>query len=149
MKIAIGCDHGAFDYKETIKKMLLDEGYEVEDCGAYSDAAVDYPDIAFKTAELVAQNKADKGIVLCGTGIGISIAANKVEGIRCALCTDTTMARLTREHNNANMLAMGQRIIGIELCKDIVHTFLNTSFSEGERHINRINKISAIEKMEK
>lgn len=149
MKIAIGCDHGAFDYKETIKTMLIDEGYEVEDCGAYSDAAVDYPDIALKTAQLVAENKADKGIVMCGTGIGISIAANKVEGIRCALCTDTTMARLTREHNDANMLAMGQRIIGIELCKDIVHTFLTTDFSEGERHINRIHKITAIEKMKK
>lgn len=144
-KIAIACDHGAYDYKEVIRDMLLEEGYEVEDCGCYSHDSVDYPDYAKACAEKVASHEADKGIVLCGTGIGISIAANKVKGIRCALCTDTTMARLTREHNDANMLAMGQRILGIEVCKDIVHAFLQTDFSNGSRHIQRIEKISALE----
>jgi ribose 5-phosphate isomerase B len=145
MKIAIACDHGAYDYKETLKAMLLAEGYEVEDCGCHSTDSVDYPDYANAAAKLVAAGAVEKGIVLCGTGIGISIAANKVKGIRCALCTDTTMARLTREHNDANMLAMGQRTTGIEVCKDIVHAFLETPFSEGERHKTRIAKISAIE----
>lgn len=148
-KLAIGCDHGAYEYKETLKEMLTEEGYEVTDCGCYSPASVDYPDIAEKTANMVVNKEVDFGIVLCGTGIGISIAANKVNGIRCGLCTDTTMARLTREHNNANMLAMGARILGIEVCKDIVHTFLNTEFSNGERHINRINKITKIEEAQK
>jgi ribose 5-phosphate isomerase B len=145
MKIAIACDHGAYDYKETLKAMLLEEGYEVEDCGCHSTDSVDYPDYANAAAKLVAAGEVEKGIVLCGTGIGISIAANKVKGIRCALCTDTTMARLTREHNDANMLAMGQRTTGIEVCKDIVHAFLETPFSQGERHKGRIAKISAIE----
>jgi ribose 5-phosphate isomerase B len=145
MKIAIACDHGAYDYKETLKAMLLEEGYEVEDCGCHSTDSVDYPDYANAAAKLVAAGEVEKGIVLCGTGIGISIAANKVKGIRCALCTDTTMARLTREHNDANMLAMGQRTTGIEVCKDIVHAFLETPFSQGERHKARIAKISAIE----
>lgn len=145
MKIAIGCDHGAYEYKETIRKMLEDEGYSVTDCGCYSEASVDYPDIAQKTASLVQTGEADTGIVLCGTGIGISIACNKLKGIRCALCTDTTMAHLTREHNNANMLAMGARIIGIELAKDIVHTYLETPFSNDERHIRRIDKLMAEE----
>ena len=97
-------------------------------------------------ADLVANKEVDKGIVMCGTGIGISIAANKVKGIRCALCTDVTMARLTREHNDANMLSVGQRTTGIETVKDIVHTFLNTPFSNGERHIARIQKIAELEK---
>lgn len=145
MKIAMGCDHGAFEYKEEIKKMLEAENYEIIDCGTYSEASVDYPDYGKACAEKVVSGEADCGIVLCGTGIGISIAANKVKGIRCGLCTNTTMARLTREHNNANMLAMGQRTTGIEVCRDIVHAFLETPFSEGERHKQRIAKITAIE----
>lgn len=145
MKIAIGCDHGAFEYKETIRKMLEAEGYEVTNCGCYGPDSVDYPDIAVETAKKVAAKTVDAGILMCGTGIGISIAANKVHGIRCALCTDTTMARLTREHNDANMLAMGARIIGIELAKDIVHTFLATSFSNDDRHVKRIEKLMAEE----
>ena len=146
MKIAMACDHGAFAYKEEIKEMLTNEGYEVVDCGCHSEASVDYPDLAEACANKVANKEVEFGIVMCGTGIGISIAANKVKGIRCGLCTNTTMARLTREHNNANMLAMGQRTTGIEVAKDIVHTFLNTKFSEGERHIKRIEKISYLEK---
>ena len=113
MKIAIACDHGAYDYKMEIKKMLEEEGHEVIDCGCDSDASVDYPDYGSACARKVAAGEVDTGIVMCGTGIGISISANKIKGIRCALCTDTTMARLTREHNDANMLAMGQRTGGL------------------------------------
>lgn len=148
MKIAMACDHGAIDYKDEIKSMLKRDGYEVIDCGCYSHDSVDYPDYAYRCARLVVDKEADRGIVLCGTGIGISIAANKVKGVRCALCTDTTMARLTREHNNANMLAMGQRTTGIEVAKDIVRTFLSTDFSNGERHKIRIDKITKIENEE-
>ena len=146
MKIAIACDHGAFDYKETIKEMLIEEGHEVIDCGCTGTDSVDYPDYGSACAKLVASNEVERGIVMCGTGIGISISANKVKGIRCALCTDVTMARLTREHNDANMLSVGQRTTGIETVKDIVHTFLNTPFSNGERHIARIQKIAELEK---
>ena len=145
MKIAIGNDHGALEYKNEIVAMLEKEGYEVINCGTDMSDSCDYPDYAKKVADLVVSKEVDKGIVICGTGIGISIAANKVKGIRCGLCTNTTMAQLTREHNDANVLAMGQRIIGIELAKDIVHTFLKTPFSEGERHKGRIAKITEIE----
>lgn len=145
MKVAMGNDHGAVEYKDAIKAMLEEEGIEVIDCGTNTKDSCDYPDYAKKVADLVVSKEVDKGIVICGTGIGISIAANKVKGIRCGLCTNTTMAKLTREHNDANILAMGQRIIGIELAKDIVHTFLETPFSNGERHIQRIKKITAIE----
>lgn len=146
MKIGMACDHGAYSYKEEIKSMLQGEGYEIVDCGCHDTNSVDYPDMAKACAELIVNKEVDFGIVMCGTGIGISIAANKVKGIRCALCTDVTMAKLTREHNNANMLSMGQRTTGIETCKDIVHAFLETKFSEGERHLKRIKKISELEK---
>ena len=146
MKIAIGNDHGAVGYKNEIKKMLIEEGYEVIDCGTNTDDSVDYPDYGAAVANMVVSKKVDKGIVLCGTGIGISIAANKIKGIRCALCTDVTMAKLTREHNDANVLSMGQRTTGIETCKDIVHAFLETPFSNGQRHIQRIQKITELEK---
>lgn len=146
MKIAIGNDHGAYSYKNEIMDMLIKEGYEVINVGCDGPESVDYPDYAKKVADLVANKEVDFGIVMCGTGIGISIAANKVKGIRCALCTDVTMARLTREHNDANMLSMGQRTTGIETAKDIVHTFLTTPFSNGERHIARIKKIAELEK---
>lgn len=142
----MACDHGAYEYKEELKDMLQKEGYEVLDCGCNGTESVDYPDYAKACALKVANGEADKGIVLCGTGIGISIAANKIPGIRCALCTDTTMAKLTREHNDANMLSMGQRTTGIETAKDIVHTFLETEFSQGERHKQRIAKIAELEK---
>jgi len=145
MKIGIGCDHGAYAYKETVKEMLIQEGHEVEDFGAYDTSSCDYPDYAYACAKSVSEGRNERGIVLCGTGIGVSITANKVKGIRCALCSDTTSARLTREHNDSNMLAMGQRIIGIELMKDIVRIWMNTPFSQGERHQRRIDKISAIE----
>ena len=146
MKIAMANDHGAYTYKLEIKKMLEQEGYTVIDCGTNSEESVDYRDYAKVCAEKVLSKEADLGIVLCGTGIGISIAANKIKGIRCGLCTNTTMARLTREHNDANILALGQRTTGIETCKDIVHTFIKTPFSNGERHKQRIEKISELEK---
>lgn len=145
MKVAIACDHGAYEYKEILKKMLTDEGYEVTDFGTDSTASCDYADYASAVARSVAAHENDKGIVLCGTGIGVSIAANKVKGIRCALCSDPLSARLTREHNDSNVLAMGQRIIGEELMKEIAHVWLTTEFSKEERHQRRIDKVSKLE----
>ncbi|MBE6071217.1 MAG: ribose 5-phosphate isomerase B [Clostridium butyricum] len=145
MKIAIGCDHGAFQLKNEIIKFLNDGNYEVKDFGTYSEESCDYPDIALPVAEAVSKKEYDFGILVCGTGIGIGIAANKVPGIRAALCSDTFSAHATREHNNANILTMGQRVVGTGLALDIVKTFLSTEF-EGERHQKRIDKISEIEK---
>ena len=145
MKIAIGCDHGAFRLKNEIIEFLNSENYEVKDFGTYSEESCDYPDIALPVAEAVENKEYDFGILVCGTGIGIGIAANKVPGVRAALCSDTFSAHATREHNNANILTMGQRVVGTGLALDIVKTFLNTEF-EGERHQKRIDKISEIEK---
>ena len=145
MKIAIGCDHGAFRLKNEIIEFLNSENYEVKDFGTYSEESCDYPDIALPVAEAVVIKEYDFGILVCGTGIGIGIAANKVPGVRAALCSDTFSAHATREHNNANILTMGQRVVGTGLALDIVKTFLNTEF-EGERHQKRIDKISEIEK---
>ena len=133
MKIAIGCDHGAFELKNEIIEFLKRENYEVKDFGTYSEESCDYPDIALPVAEAVARKEYDFGILVCGTGIGIGIAANKVPGIRAALCSDTFSAHATREHNNANILTMGQRVVGTGLALDIVKTFLTTEF-EGGRH---------------
>ena len=146
MKIAIGCDHGALDYKNTIRDMLKQQGHEVIDCGTHTEDSCDYPIYGKAVADAVAQGQVEKGIVICGTGIGISIAANKVNGVRCSLCHDVTTARLTREHNDSNVLAMGARVIGIEVAKDIVRTYLETPFSNGDRHIKRLEMISEIEK---
>ena len=144
MKIALGADHGGFELKEEIKKYLETSGYEVKDFGTYSTESCDYPDIALPVAEAVAAKEFEFGILICGTGIGIGISANKVPGIRAALCSDTFSAHATREHNNANILTMGQRVVGPGLAIDIVKTFLNSEF-QGDRHIKRINKITAIE----
>ncbi len=147
MKIAIGCDHGAFRLKNEIIEFLKSEKehYEIKDFGTYSEDSCDYPDIALPVAEAVANKEFDFGILLCGTGIGIGISANKVPGIRAALCNDTFSAHATREHNNANILTMGQRVVGTGLALDIVRAFLTTKF-EGGRHIKRIEKITEIEK---
>lgn len=145
MKIAIGCDHAALKLKNDIVEKLRKEGYEVEDFGIHEQKSVDYPDYALPVAEAVASGRADKGILICGTGIGMSIAANKVKGIRCALCSDTFSAHATREHNDANILAFGERVVGEGLAMDIVDTFLKTPFSGDDRHVKRIAKISAIE----
>lgn len=145
MRIAVGCDHGAFEYKEIVKKIVEEMGHELDDFGSYSKDSVDYPDFAGPAAKSVAKGINDRGIVICGTGIGVSITANKVQGIRCALCHDPVSARLTREHNNANVLALGQRIIGVEVLKEIVRVFIKTEFSKDERHQRRIDKVSMLE----
>lgn len=145
MKVAIACDHAALELKNAVKKHLTDRGFEVVDFGINEPGSVDYPDYALPVAEAVAGGKADKGILICGTGIGMSICANKVKGIRCALCSDTFSARATREHNDANMLAFGERVVGGGLALDIVDAFLDTPFSNAERHVKRIDKITAIE----
>ncbi len=145
MKIGIACDHGAVEFKEIIKAMLSEQGHEINDYGTNSSESCDYPDFAYQCAQSVAQGINERGIVLCGSGIGVSITANKVKGIRCALCSETTSARLSREHNDANMLAMGQRLIGAEAMKDIVNVWLNILFSQSKRHQRRIEKIAAIE----
>ena len=144
MKIAIGCDHGALDLKNAIAEHLTAKGHEVVDFGTYTLASCDYPDFAEKAARAVAAGECEKGIVLCTTGIGISIAANKVRGARAALCTDCFMAEMTRRHNDANILALGARVLGHGLALKIVETFLDTEF-EGGRHARRVDIISAIE----
>lgn len=144
MKIAIGCDHAAFSFKEEIKTYLTEKGHEVVDKGCYSPERADYPDHGIAVGEAVARGECERGIVICGSGIGISIAANKVKGVRCALCSEPLSARLSRNHNDANVLAMGARLIGLEMGKAIVDAWLEAEF-EGGRHIGRIDKISNYE----
>ena len=146
MKIAIGCDHGALDLKNNVVAHLEKKGYEVQDFGTYTPDSCDYPDFAFQAAQAVANGSCDKGIVLCTTGIGVSIAANKVKGIRCALLSDVMSARMTREHNDTNMMAIGAGVVGQMLALEIVDTWLNTEFSHNERHQRRIDKVMALEK---
>ena len=142
MKIAIGCDHGGYELKKKILKYLDEHGYRYSDYGCSSSTeSVDYPDIAFPIAEAVASGKYDRGILVCGTGIGVSICANRVRGVRCALCSDPVSAELTRKHNNSNVLALGGRIIGSEVAKEIVSKWLTTEF-EGGRHERRLTKIA-------
>ena len=145
MRIALGSDHGGINLKRSIMDYLVSEGYEIKDFGTDSSDSCDYPDFALPVAESVVAKEFDFGILICGTGIGISIAANKVTGVRAALCHNTFSAHATREHNNANILAMGERVVGTGLALDIVKTFINTEF-EGGRHQKRIDKISQIEK---
>ena len=145
MKIAIGCDHGALALKNTVKAHLEKKGYEVCDYGTYTLDSCDYPDFAEKAAKAVASGECEKGIVLCTTGIGISIAANKVKGIRCALLSDLMSARLTREHNDTNMMAMGAAVVGEMLALQIVDTWLGTEFSNEAKHQRRIDKTMALE----
>lgn len=141
--IAIGCDHGGFELKQEIIKHLTKRGIDFEDFGCFSEASCDYTDYGKAVAEAVAAGKYEKGILICGTGIGISITANKIKGIRCALCSDCFSAEATREHNDANILALGGRVVGVGLALKIVDTFLNTPFSNEERHIRRISKIES------
>ena len=145
MKIAIGCDHGAFDLKNAVVKHLQGKGYEVADFGCYSLDSCDYPDFAAAAANAVASGECEKGIVLCTTGIGISIAANKVKGIRCALLSDPLSARMTREHNDTNMMALGAGIVGKNLALEIVDTWVGTEFSGEAKHQRRIDKVMALE----
>lgn len=144
MKIALGCDHGGFAMKEQVKSWLESHNYEVQDCGCYSTDSVDYPVFAQAAAEAVASGTCERGVVVCTTGIGISISANKVKGIRCALCADPFSAEMTRRHNDANMLALGGGMIGPNMAERILEVFLTTEF-EGGRHQRRVDLISAIE----
>ena len=139
--IALGCDQGGFALKQEIMAHLKARGLEFKDYGSYDEQSVDYPVYAKKVAEAILSGECDKGILICGTGIGISIAANKYEGIRAALCTDCFMAEATRLHNDANILALGGRVVGAGLALKMVDTFLDTPFSNEERHIRRINMI--------
>ena len=145
MKIAIGCDHGAYTLKKTIVSFLEKKGYTVKDFGCFNPGSCDYPDFCGAAARAVASGECQKGIVLCTTGIGASITANKVRGIRCALLSDVLSARLTREHNDTNMMALGAGIVGENLALEIVQVWLNTEFSNEERHKKRIQKVMALE----
>lgn len=145
LKIALGSDHGGFRLKEFLKEHLTKQGYECTDCGTYDESSVDYPDFALKACLLVQEGTCDRAVLVCSTGIGISIAANKVRGIRCALCSDLLSARLTREHNDTNALALGAFIVGEKLAAAIVDEWLKTPFSNEERHIKRIKKVQDIE----
>ena len=140
MKIAVAADHGGYKLKEKVKEHLLERGIEVEDLGTHSEESVDYPIYGMLCGEAVASGQADLGVVVCGTGIGISIAANKVHGIRCGLCTSVEMAHLTKQHNNANILALGGRTTGEELAMEIVDEWLDTQY-EGGRHQRRVEML--------
>lgn len=144
MKISIGSDHAGLPLKQQIINHLKDESHEINDFGTYTGESCDYPDYALKVAEDIKNGNSDLGILVCGTGIGISIAANKVPGIRAALCSDTFSAHACREHNNANILALGQRVVGEGAALDIVDTFLKSKF-QGGRHEKRLDKVAKIE----
>ena len=145
MKIAVACDHGALDLKNKVKAHLEAQGHEVEDFGTHTLASCDYPDFAAPAAKAVAEGKCDKGIVMCTTGIGVSIVANKVDGVRCALLHDLMTAKLTREHNDTNVMALGAGVVGEMLALQLVDTWLGTEFSHNERHQRRIDKVMALE----
>ena len=142
--IAMGSDHAAFEFKEAIKAWLTEKGYALQDFGTCGAERVDYCDFGFCVGEAVASGGCEKGLLFCGTGVGISISANKVRGIRAVVCSEPYSAKLSREHNDTNILALGARVVGIELAKMIVDTWLNTGF-EGGRHLERINKIAQYE----
>lgn len=145
MKIAVACDHGGLALKNAVMDWLGKNGYEAVDYGTDSSCSCDYPDFALKAAEAVATGECASGVLVCTTGIGISIAANKVRGVRCALCSEPFSAKMTRLHNDANMLALGGGIVGVNLGLEIVKMFLETPFSAEEKHARRIAKIAAIE----
>ena len=144
MKIALGADHAAYEFKNSVKAYLESLGHEVEDFGTFSSESVDYADYGIAVGEAVASGRCERGVVCCGSGIGISIACNKVRGIRCALCLDAQMAELSRRHNDANVLAMGARLISFEKGREILDVWLSTPFEAG-RHQRRIDKISLYE----
>jgi ribose 5-phosphate isomerase B len=145
MKIAIGSDHGGIHLKEHLKNYLIKKGFTVEDYGTYNEESVDYPDYAAAVAKAVVDGKQECGILICGTGIGVSISANKIKGIRAALCGDCFSALMSKEHNDANILCMGERVIGIGLAEKIVDTYLSARF-QGGRHARRVEKIMNLEK---
>ena len=144
MKVAIGCDHAGIRLKPALIEYLIKHGHDFKDFGTYSNGSCNYAEYGAKVAEAVASDEFDRGILICGTGIGMSIVANKVPGIRCAHCHDTFSAKATRQHNDSNVIAFGERVIAAELMLDIVDLFLNTEF-EGGRHVERLNTIKAVE----
>ncbi|GAK85778.1 ribose 5-phosphate isomerase B [Vibrio ponticus] len=144
MRIAIGCDHVGIEHKDLVIKHLQEKGIEVEDFGAHSTERTDYPKYGLAVAQAVQNQHVDLGILICGTGVGISLAANKVKGIRAVVCSDPYTAQLSKQHNNTNILAFGSRVIGIELAKMIIDCWLGAEF-EGGRHQNRVEQIAAIE----
>ena len=144
MKIALGCDHGGFEHKNAIAEHLKTRGFEVVDCGIYENKSVDYPDIAKLVCEQITSKNCELAVLVCGTGIGMSIAANKVKGIRAAACSEHFSAKYTRLHNNSNILCLGGRVIGVGTALELVDLFVDTEF-EGGRHTNRVNKIMEIE----
>lgn len=145
MVLAIGSDHAGYNLKKEIVKYLEESNIKYTDFGTYSCDSVDYPDYGFKVAEAVKEGKCDRGIVICGTGLGISMVANKVPGIRAALCTNSYMAKMAIEHNDCNILALGERVVGVGLALDIIEAWLNSEFEAG-KHKKRVGKISEIEK---
>lgn len=145
MKVAMGGDHGTIEMKKAIYDMLVEEGYDVKDFGTFTGEAVDYPDYGQMVAEAVASGEYERGIVICGTGVGISISANKVKGIRCAHVSDVFTAKATRSHNDSNVLALGSRNTGLGVALEIVNAWMTTDASTDERHVRRVKKISAIE----
>ncbi len=146
-KIAFACDHGGYELKATIINWLKDNGYEVVDFGCDSTASVDYPDYALPASQAVARGECDLGILVCGTGIGMSLCANKVKGIRAACCSETFSAKMTRLHNNSNILCFGARVVGAGIALELVKNFVETEF-EGDRHIKRVEKVMAIENIQ-
>lgn len=144
MKIAVGCDHGGLEHKNAIAEHLKERGFEIKDFGIYENKSVDYPDIAYPLAKSVAGGECDLGILVCGTGIGMSLAANKVKGIRAACCSEHFSAKYTRLHNNSNVLCLGGRVIGVGTALELADLFVDTEF-EGGRHQARVDKITAIE----
>lgn len=145
MEIAVGSDHAGYHLKEVLKKVLKEEGFEVIDVGAESEESVDYPDFAREVAQLVSEGKVKKGLLICGTGLGMAIVANKHKGVRATPCTDILSAKLSREHNDSNILCLGSRLIAPYHAEEILKTWLNTPFSGG-RHERRLNKIAKIER---
>ncbi len=146
MKIAIGADHGGYSLKNALVTYLQELGHTMNDCGTYDTAAVDYPDYARAVATLITEGKAERGILICGSGVGAGVAANKFPGIRAAVCHDTFSARQGVEDDNMNVLCLGARVVGPELAKEIVRTYLGATFSGAERHVRRLAKVEAIEK---
>lgn len=139
--IALGCDHGGFDLKQVVMEYLKEKGVEYRDFGCYDKTSCDYPDFGRTAARAVAEGECDRGIIICTTGIGISMVANRIKGVRAALCTDPYLAKMTRLHNDANILALGGGILGKDMALEIVEVFLNTEFSQGANHMRRIGKI--------
>ena len=146
MKIAVACDHGGLNLKNAVIEFVKKLGHEVKDFGTYTNASCDYPDFAAAAAEAVARGECERGILVCSSGIGVSIVANKVPGVRCAHCHDTYCAKYTRLHNDANMIAFGEKVVGAGLMEELVTLFLTTEFEGGERHERRVNKIAELEK---